>query len=150
MCSKGLEQDQQTRDFCKFISLGTNFASMDFKNRLQTIPHLVNNIKDLVIKMEQEIKEYSDIANSFHNIIQSFVKVVMNTKHNMKMAQPLLEESVVHMRIMADALVPESSFPLSTDDMMDINIALTNMSYGIQSLLGKNKFNGLCLYLLCM
>jgi hypothetical protein len=71
---------------------------MNFKNRIQTIPILVNNIKDLIVKMEQEISEYSDIANSFHNIIQSFVKVVMNTKHNMKMAQPLLDESVVHMR----------------------------------------------------
>jgi Mg2+ and Co2+ transporter CorA len=71
---------------------------MNFKNRIQTIPILVNSIKDLIVKMEQEISEYSDIANSFHNIIQSFVKVVMNTKHNMKMAQPLLDESVVHMR----------------------------------------------------
>ena len=111
---------------------------MDFKNRIQTIPSLVNSVKDLIIKMEQEIQEYSDIANSFHSIIQAFVKVVMNTKHNMKMAQPLLEESVVHMRIMADALMPDSTSPLSTDDVLDIDIALTNMSYGIKSLLGFN------------
>ena len=78
-----------------------------------------------------------DIANSFHNIIQSFVKVVMNTKHNMKMASPLLEESVVHLRIMADALMPDSNYPLSTDDIMDVDIALTHISHGIQSLLGN-------------
>jgi hypothetical protein len=135
----GLENDLQTRDFCKFISIGTNFASMDFKTRIQNIPALVNSLKDLIKKMEDEIKEYADIASSFHNIIQSFVKVVMNTKHNMKMALPHLEESIVHMRIMADALAPDSENPLSTDDMMDVDLALTNMSYGIVKLLDHAK-----------
>lgn len=59
---KGLEHDAQARDFCKFISLGTNFASMTFKSRIQNIPQLVSNIKDLIEKMEQEIKDYCDIG----------------------------------------------------------------------------------------
>ena len=71
----GLESDQQTRTFCKFISIGTNFASLDFKQRLQTIPVLVASVKDLIGKMELEIKEFSDIASFFHGLIQSFVKV---------------------------------------------------------------------------
>jgi hypothetical protein len=36
---------------------------------------------------------------------------------------------------MADALLPESNYPLSFEDENDIDIALTNMSYGIKSLL---------------
>lgn len=76
----GLESDGQTRTFCKFISIGTNFASLDFKQRLQNIPVLVASVKELIMKMEQEIKEFSDIASFFHCLIQSFVKVVINTK----------------------------------------------------------------------
>lgn len=131
----GLDQDMQTRTFCKFISIGTNFASLDFKQRLQNIPVLVTSIKDLIVKMEQEIKEFSDIASFFHFLIQAFVKVVMNTKHNMRMALPHLEESIVHMRIMVDALVPDSPNPLSSDDLLDVDLALSNMSYGIKKLL---------------
>lgn len=131
----GLENDQQTRTFCKFISIGTNFASLDFKQRLQNIPVLVGSVKELILKMEEEIKEFADVASFFHCLIQSFVKVVMNTKHNMKMALPHLEESIVHMRIMVDALLPDSPNPLSTDDLLDVDLALGNMSHGIQKLL---------------
>lgn len=59
----------------------------------------------------------------------------MNTKHNMRMALPHLDESVVHMRIMVDALLPDSPTPLSTDDLLDVDLALGNMSYGIRKLL---------------
>lgn len=51
------------------------------------------------------------------------------------MALPHLEESIVHMRIMVDALVPDSPNPLSSEDMLDVDLALGNMSYGIQKLL---------------
>lgn len=131
----GLESDQQTRTFCKFISIGTNFASLDFKQRLANIPVLVASIKELISKMEDEIKEFADIASFFYWLIQSFVKVVMNTKHNMRMALPHLEESIVHMRIMCDALAPDSPNPLSSDDLLDVDLALSNMAFGIRKLL---------------
>jgi hypothetical protein len=56
----GLSNDEQTRSFCKFISIGTNFASMDFASRFQTIPELVASICDLIEKMENEIKEFAE------------------------------------------------------------------------------------------
>jgi hypothetical protein len=93
----GLHDDEQTRSFCKFIAIGTNFASLNFAQRIQSVPELVNGIKDLIIKMEQEIKGFSELANYFQNLIISFVKLVMNTKHNMKMALPHLEESVCYL-----------------------------------------------------
>jgi len=51
----GLGEDDQTRSFVQFISLGTNFASLDFTQRLLLIPEMVANLKDLLSKMEEEI-----------------------------------------------------------------------------------------------
>ena len=103
---------------------------MNFVQRFQTIPDLVVSICDLIERMENEIKEFAEIANYFSNLIKSFVKLVMNTKHNMKMAMPHLEESVIHLRIMSDALMPESENDLKEQDINDINQALTSMSIG--------------------
>ena len=135
----GLEKDEQTRSFLKFISIGTNFASLDFANRIQTIPVLINSIKDLLQKIEAEIKQFADIANLFSSLIQSFVKLVINTKHNMRTALPHLEESVVHMSIMSDAMAASGDAPLSAQDLQDIDIALSNMSHGVEKLLAHAK-----------
>ena len=135
----GLENDEQTRNFCKFISIGSNFASLDFKDRLQRIPDLVAGIKDLLNKIEEEIKEFAEIANVFQNLIHSFVKIVMNTKNKMNMALPHLEESTVYMSVMKDALMPDSDKPLSPDDMLDVDIALTNLASGIVNLIDLAK-----------
>ena len=125
--------------FCKFISIGTNFASLDFAHRIQTIPVLISSIKDLLAKIKDEIKEFADVANLFASLIQSFVKLVINTKHNMRMALPHLEESVIHMSIMCEAMFPESEAPLDSQDLLDIDLALGNMSNGIVKLLEHAK-----------
>jgi uncharacterized membrane-anchored protein YhcB (DUF1043 family) len=135
----GLENDAQTRTFCKFISLGTNFASLDFAHRIQTIPAFINSIKDLLAKIQEEIKEFADVANLFASLIQSFVKLVINTKHNMRMALPHLEQSVIHMSIMCEAMLPESEAPLDSQDLLDIDLALGNMASGIVKLLDHAK-----------
>jgi hypothetical protein len=149
--NNGLQDDEQTRSFCKFLAMGTNFASQGFTQRIQTVPDLVNGLKDLITKMQQEIKGFSELAIYFQNLIISFVKLVMNTKHNMKLALPHLEESVslilfilsfylihlfinkkvVHLTIMSEALMPDSPNPLSFDDSLDVDLALTNISCGI-------------------
>ena len=126
----GLESDPQTRSFCKFISLGTNFSSLDFTRRFQMIPDLVASINELIVLMQAEIQEFAEIATFFSGLIQSFVKLVLNTKHNMRMAQPHLEESVVHMTIISEALMPDSAEPLANDDLNDVEIALNNMAFG--------------------
>ena len=126
----GLSEDEQTRSFCKFISLGTNFASLNFVSRFQALPELVLSICDLIEKMENEIKEFAEIANYFSNLIKSFVKLVMNTKHNMNMVLPNLEQSIMHLKIMSDALMPDSVDDLKEQDLNDINTALGSMSTG--------------------
>jgi len=54
----------------------------------------------------------------------------MSTKHNMKMALPHLEESTVHLKIMSEALLPESEKDLKENDLKDIEMALSSMSTG--------------------
>ena len=135
----GLENDDQTRSFCKFISIGTNFASMNFVQRFQNIPDLIVSICDLIETMENEIKEFAEIANYFSNLIKSFIKLVMNTKHNMKMVQPHLEESILHLKIMSEALMPESENALTDNDLKDIDLALTSMSSGIVKLINHAR-----------
>jgi hypothetical protein len=119
-----LINDDQTRKFCKFISIGTNFASLAFHDKMQTLPELVNSIKDLLVSMQAEIKEFSEIASCFQCLIHSFAKLVMNTKHNLLMALPHLERSVIHMTIVNAALMPDSPGPLNESDTNDIQLAL--------------------------
>jgi hypothetical protein len=146
----GLENDQQARSFMKFISIGTNFASLDFAHRIQKIPVLINSVRDLLQKIEAEIKEFADMANLFSTLIQSFLKLVINTKHNMRMALPHLEESVIHMTIMSDALlmpgmnnsatlIQSKESLLNQQDLQDIDLALSSMSHGIVKLLEHAK-----------
>jgi hypothetical protein len=54
----------------------------------------------------------------------------MSTKHNMKMALPHLEESTVHLKIMSEALLPDSEHNLKENDLKDIEMALSSMSTG--------------------
>lgn len=126
----GLEEDDQTRSFVQFISLGTNFASLDFTQRLLLIPEMVASLKELLTQMEREIKEFAEIASYFTNLIQSFYKLVINTKHNMKMTLPHLEASCLHMQVISKALMPESTADLDRSDRADIEMGLTHMSTG--------------------
>lgn len=125
-----LGEDDQTRSFVQFISLGTNFASLDFTQRLLLIPEMVASLKELLSQMEREIKEFAEIASYFTNLIQAFYKLVINTKHNMKMTLPHLEASCLHMQVIAQALMPESTADLDTSDRADIEMGLTHMSTG--------------------
>jgi hypothetical protein len=131
--SHDLENDDQTHSFIQFISLSTNFASLDFTQRLLLIPEMVTSLKELLSQMEQEIKEFAEIASYFTNLIQSFYKLVINTKHNMKMTLPHLEASCLHMQIISQALMPHSAQDLDVSDRADIEMGLTHMSTGSYS-----------------
>ena len=90
----GLENDDLMKGFIKLVSTSTNFASSNFKQRVKHLPQLISEIKDLIYKMKQEIKKYTDIAVQFEELIQIFIRLVMETKHNMKMVKPHLKSSV--------------------------------------------------------
>ncbi|CAF1391296.1 unnamed protein product [Didymodactylos carnosus] len=130
-----LENDSQTRRFCEFISIAANFASLKFAERLPNIPELIDSIKELIIEMVKEVKDFADTAAEFENIIQCYIRLVLSTKHNMKMMVPHLDEAKTHMKVTVDTLAPESSEPSVQRDKDDIQIALRGMSSSVRKLL---------------
>lgn len=130
-----IQNDPQTRRFLEFVQLATNFASLKFVDRLRSIPELINSIKKLIIEMIKEIKEFADIANELQDLIQSFIKLVVNTKRNMQLTMSPLQRSIDHMEVIADALSSVSGESLEDRDTQDIQLALEGMSSGIKNLL---------------
>lgn len=122
------DTDEQTRLFCKFISISTNFASEKFITRVQRIPVLVNTIKSLVEEIKKEIKEYAEMANFLNELILSFINIVNDTKHKMNMMSPYLKNIVALMDILKE--VSEIDEPLKDQDLKDTDSAITRISDG--------------------
>jgi hypothetical protein len=89
-----LENDTQTRMFIKFLSTATNFASTTFKDKLQIVPKIVQEIQDLIIEMKKDIKDIHEIAIEFEDLLRLFLRIVMSAKHNLNMIKPHLKGSV--------------------------------------------------------
>ena len=106
-----IDQDEQTRSFCKLISFGTNFSSLDFVTRVKKVP-----------------EEYAEMANCFSDIIQCFIKLVIDTKHKMNMTVPHLKSITFDLGVLSDSLNGDE---LKDEDLKDIDIALNNMTDGI-------------------
>jgi hypothetical protein len=135
----GLENEAQTQNFCKFISLVTNFASPTLALSVETLTAVISIGNNLIIKIQKELKELDEVKNLIESFKQAFVKLVIDTEHNLRMVLPHLEQAVFHMRIMVDAMLPDSNAPLNAQDLLDINYALENMASGIVKLLNQAK-----------
>ncbi|CAF0767993.1 unnamed protein product [Adineta ricciae] len=131
--------DEPTRRFRQFISIATNFSSLPFAQRLHKIPDLVESIKQLIENMMKEIQECSDMANELRDLIQCFVRMVMQVKHNVNMTLPLLTEAITQMEVVQDVLNTDPSNALSDSDKKDIRLALEQMSSGIDKLLNLSR-----------
>jgi hypothetical protein len=81
------------------------------------------------------IKEFADVAVNFSDLIHTFVKLVMNSKHTTRIARRHLEDVKRHMYVLCDAILPENGKPLSDQDQLDVDLALENMAERIQKLL---------------
>ena len=90
----GLKDDEQSRCFIRFVSMSSNFASATFIEKLRIVPSLVNSIQDLIQKMKEEVKEFAEIAVQLEELINVFVRLVVNTRHNFSMVLPDIKESV--------------------------------------------------------
>ena len=97
-------EDEQTRRFRQFLSIATNFSSIAFAQRLQKIPELVESIKQLLENMKKEVQEYGDMANELHDLIQCFVRMVMQVKHNVNMMLPLLTAAQPQIAVIQDVM----------------------------------------------
>ncbi|CAF1507853.1 unnamed protein product, partial [Adineta ricciae] len=67
--------DAQSHLFGQFLSIATNFASLPFAENLHRIPELVESITGLLEEMMKEVREYSDMASEFRDLIQCFVQM---------------------------------------------------------------------------
>jgi hypothetical protein len=134
-----LATDEQTHRFRQFLSIATNFSSLSFASKLHKIPELVESIKILLENMMEEIREYSDMANELRDLIQCFVRMVMQVKHNVNMMLPLLTAATTQMTIVQDVMGTDVTQVLNEIDKNDIRLALDRMSSGIQNLLSLAK-----------
>ena len=131
--------DKQTHRFRQFLSIATNFFSLAFAEKVQKIPELVESIKQLLKNMMNEVREYRDMANELRDLIQCFVRMVMQAKHSMNMMLPLLTAVESQMKIVQDVMNTNSTQALSETDKKDIHLALNRMSKGIEELLSLAK-----------
>jgi hypothetical protein len=134
-----LATDEQTHRFRQFLSIATNFSSLPFSGKLQKIPELVESIKQLIENMMKEVREYADMANELRDLIQCFVRMVMQAKHNVNMMLPLLTAAKSQMTIVQDVMNTDPTQALNEIDKRDIQLALNRMSSGIQNLLSLAK-----------
>lgn len=131
--------DEQTHRFRQFLSIATNFSSLPFAEKLNKIPELVESIKLLLESMMKEVKEYSDMANELRDLIQCFIRMVMQAKHNVNMMLPLLTAAKSQMSIVQDVMSTDLTQTFNDTDKKDIKLALDRMSTGIQNLLSLAK-----------
>ncbi|CAF0865906.1 unnamed protein product [Rotaria sordida] len=89
--------------------------------------------------MMKEVQEYSDMANELRDLIQCFVRMVMQAKHNVNMMLPLLTAAKSQMTIVQDVMGTDPTQALNEIDKIDIQLALNRMSTGIQNLLSLAK-----------
>ncbi|CAF3248310.1 unnamed protein product, partial [Rotaria socialis] len=134
-------EDDQTHRFRQFLSIATNFSSLPFAEKLYRIPELVDSIKQLLENMMKEVQEYSDMANELRDLIQCFVRMVMQAKHNINMMLPILTAAKTQMTIVHEVMSIDPTQTLNQIDKKDIELALNRMSTGIQNLLNLAKLS---------
>ncbi|CAF1507821.1 unnamed protein product [Adineta ricciae] len=131
--------DAQSHLFGQFLSIATNFASLPFAENLHRIPELVESIKGLLEDMMKEVREYSDMASEFRDLIQCFVQMVTQLKHNVNMMLPLLTSAKSQIGVLGDVMSTDSSIKMNDVDKKDLQLALNRLSTGIQDLLSLAK-----------
>ena len=132
-------EGEQTHRFRQFLSIATNFSSLKFALSLQKIPELVESIKQLLENMIKEVQEYGDMANELRDLIQCFVRMVMQVKHNVNMMLPLLTAAQPQIAVIQDVMNTDPTEVLNEIDKNDVQLALNRMSAGIQGLLAIAK-----------
>jgi hypothetical protein len=130
----GLENNAATRAFIEFISLTTNFANFANAQIVNNLPPSIESVRDLRSKIREEIKGYADDAILFDTLAHLFFNTLINTERNMEKALPFLEKAVYHMSIMAHAMPTDSESPLSSRDLLDIDLAINKLVTCIEKL----------------
>lgn len=139
--AEGLENDENTRLFTKFLSLATNFSSASLTDHLNSVPKVVHSIMDLLDAMRREVEEYAEIANQFQELISIFGKLVVDTQHQMGLILPHLSEAKDHLSILSDVF-ESSSTNLTEEDQNDIKIAMNGLTKGMKQMIDISHKSG--------
>ena len=128
-----LENDPQTNAFIKFFSLCNVFASSaDFRTQIQNLPEIVKELKKLLLKIKEEIKEYAGLATHFEELVTFFLKIVSETTYNLKKTQPHFKNSIRYLFTIKDVLEElnkENEIKTENDKRQEEFTALT-ISFG--------------------
>ena len=127
----------KANDFKDFLHTSSNFAKLAFAKTaaFHVLPHLIEQSKEMVVCVRQEMqRRFPEICSDFTTIVQSFVKLVTNTRHNMSIAKSHLNKAIalIQMRVVKTI---ESAEPLSADDTSDMRRGFLNMTYGVKKML---------------
>jgi len=122
-----INNDPQTRTFCKFVAATTNCASLDLKARLTEIPKLVATLQNLFDELKKETAEFAEIAGEVQEIFQGYIKMVMDTQDGAAKVLPYIEQSKTQVGILKDILNLESENPLTSIDKEEIELAVNTM-----------------------
>jgi hypothetical protein len=135
----GMENDEQTRLFTKFLALATNFSSGTFTERLQSVPKVVKSITDLLEEMRREVAEFADVANEFEELVHLFGTLVIDTQHKMGMILPHMYEASDHIGVLADVFKPNGNALLTAVDQDDVKIAVNGLLHGMQQMIDLSR-----------
>ncbi|CAM2702478.1 unnamed protein product [Rotaria socialis] len=139
--SEGLESDEQTHIFRKFLSMATNFSSANFNDRLNSVPKVVQSIADLLDAMRKEVQEYADFANQFQELVAMYGKLVIDTQHQMGLLLPHMSAAKDHLSVLADVFESNVN-TLTATDQDDIKIAMNGLAKGMQQMINVSHTSG--------
>ena len=114
--------------------MSSNFASHKFADRVHRIPALMSTIRELIEVAKAEINEFKEISSLFDEVVNSYVRLVLNTVQNLEVTLPYLRTSVTYMQIVRDTLMSPHDEDLSEQDDADIKTAFLNMFAGIEKI----------------
>jgi hypothetical protein len=139
----GLTNDLQTRLFCDFLSLATNFASLDFNQRIRDIPVFVATISSLIEEIRREIRDFADLATNLDEIVVCFSNLLRNAIHHARMVLPHLKASMTQLDIIQDVLdeLTHDDMQLGGEDAADVDLAIERLGIGAFNFIRQAELN---------
>ena len=125
----------RTSNFQDFLQSSSHFAKLAFDTEFDALPHLVKQSKKIIGAVGQEMRKFPKICSKFATLVQSFVDVATNTRHNMNIGRSHLNKVLELMEKKVIKAIKSTSEPLSADDTIDMRLGFVNTSNGAETML---------------
>ncbi|EGG25262.1 hypothetical protein DFA_03510 [Cavenderia fasciculata] len=128
-CPQDLKDDQPFKTFINFVNNSCRFAS-DSSNadNLKQVPIIYNDIKKLIIELNNEVKHVDKLSNQVNQIARQLVSTVKNFQIFIRPILPRVEKMKTDILVHQDCIKTDDD--LSEVDQQDIGIALSNLTTG--------------------